>query len=282
MNKFKEVLCKRRLDVPTGGRCRGIRVSSFRSLEWVMGSNTMERGRQPAKGAISRPQTKKHQTLTLTGVSAHSLGQVESLDIGECQRCFYLGLHVAIPVLKYSSSPTDLEAVCLVYTLSVSQFKFWDVGIKKCITPGPHGKNVYERALRNKAGLRRDARSKDIKPDNILLDEEGKKGVNLNTSTTSCNDGIDSGEDVKEGIPKEPELRAEENHFGKSTLNTPDRDSNLDLPVIDSLIQCDSSALDHVATYAGTSTRKREEGSLQNLEETQLALGDGADHNTEK
>nr|CAD7395331.1 unnamed protein product [Timema cristinae] len=36
-----------------------------------------------------------------------------------------------------------------------------------------------------------------------------------------------------------------ENYFGKSTLNTPDRDSNLDHPVTDT---CESSAFDHVAT----------------------------------
>nr|CAD7586340.1 unnamed protein product [Timema genevievae] len=39
-----------------------------------------------------------------------------------------------------------------------------------------------------------------------------------------------------------------ENSFGKTTLGTPGRDSNLDLPVVDSLIYRESSALDHVAT----------------------------------
>nr|CAD7585811.1 unnamed protein product [Timema genevievae] len=39
-----------------------------------------------------------------------------------------------------------------------------------------------------------------------------------------------------------------ENHFGKATLSIPDRDSNLDLPVIGSLAHSKSSALDHVAT----------------------------------
>nr|CAD7586185.1 unnamed protein product [Timema genevievae] len=50
-----------------------------------------------------------------------------------------------------------------------------------------------------------------------------------------------------------PNLRGEtvENHFGKTTFNTPDQDSNLDLPVIDSLVYCESSALDHVAIEAG-------------------------------
>nr|CAD7589527.1 unnamed protein product [Timema genevievae] len=38
--------------------------------------------------------------------------------------------------------------------------------------------------------------------------------------------------------------------FWKNTLSIPDRDLNLDLPVIDSLVYCESSALDHVATKA--------------------------------
>nr|CAD7592107.1 unnamed protein product [Timema genevievae] len=42
-----------------------------------------------------------------------------------------------------------------------------------------------------------------------------------------------------------------ENHFGKNTLSTPDRYSNLDLPVIGSLIYYESSTLDHAATEAG-------------------------------
>nr|CAD7590110.1 unnamed protein product [Timema genevievae] len=40
-------------------------------------------------------------------------------------------------------------------------------------------------------------------------------------------------------------------YFGKTTLSTADRDSNLDLPVIGSLVYYESSALDHVATEAG-------------------------------
>nr|CAD7441126.1 unnamed protein product [Timema bartmani] len=38
-----------------------------------------------------------------------------------------------------------------------------------------------------------------------------------------------------------------ENYFGKTTFITPDRDSNLDLPVIGSLVYCESSALDHTS-----------------------------------
>nr|CAD7600202.1 unnamed protein product [Timema genevievae] len=40
---------------------------------------------------------------------------------------------------------------------------------------------------------------------------------------------------------------------GKTTLSTPDRDSNLDLPVIGTPVDCESSALDHVATEVGES-----------------------------
>nr|CAD7594926.1 unnamed protein product [Timema genevievae] len=39
-----------------------------------------------------------------------------------------------------------------------------------------------------------------------------------------------------------------ENNFGKAILSTPDRDSNLDLPVIGSLVYYESSALNHAAT----------------------------------
>nr|CAD7569618.1 unnamed protein product [Timema californicum] len=41
-----------------------------------------------------------------------------------------------------------------------------------------------------------------------------------------------------------------ENNFGNTTISTPSRDSNLDLPVIGSLVYCESSALDHAATEA--------------------------------
>nr|CAD7440078.1 unnamed protein product [Timema bartmani] len=41
-------------------------------------------------------------------------------------------------------------------------------------------------------------------------------------------------------------------HWNKeTTLSTPDRDSNLGLPTISSLVYCDSSALDHAATESG-------------------------------
>nr|CAD7432689.1 unnamed protein product [Timema monikensis] len=41
---------------------------------------------------------------------------------------------------------------------------------------------------------------------------------------------------------------------GKTTLSTPDRDSNLELPIIGSLVYCESSTLDHVNTEAGRFT----------------------------
>nr|CAD7452944.1 unnamed protein product [Timema tahoe] len=49
-----------------------------------------------------------------------------------------------------------------------------------------------------------------------------------------------------------PHLRGRrvENHFGKTTLSTPDQDSNLDLPVIGSLVYYESSALDHAVFEA--------------------------------
>nr|CAD7438888.1 unnamed protein product [Timema bartmani] len=42
-----------------------------------------------------------------------------------------------------------------------------------------------------------------------------------------------------------------ENYLGKTALSKPDRDSNLDLPVIGSLVYRESSALDHASTEAG-------------------------------
>nr|CAD7457790.1 unnamed protein product [Timema tahoe] len=56
--------------------------------------------------------------------------------------------------------------------------------------------------------------------------------------------------EIEEVYPHSREGRVE-NHFGgKTTLRTPDRDSNLGLPVIGSLVYCKSSALDHMATEA--------------------------------
>nr|CAD7570436.1 unnamed protein product [Timema californicum] len=44
------------------------------------------------------------------------------------------------------------------------------------------------------------------------------------------------------------------NHLQKTTLSTSDWDSNLDLTVINSLVQCKSSGLDHAASEAGKTT----------------------------
>nr|CAD7400198.1 unnamed protein product [Timema cristinae] len=38
----------------------------------------------------------------------------------------------------------------------------------------------------------------------------------------------------------------------KITLSTPDQDSNLNIPIISSLVYCESSALDHAATKVET------------------------------
>nr|CAD7199325.1 unnamed protein product [Timema douglasi] len=42
-----------------------------------------------------------------------------------------------------------------------------------------------------------------------------------------------------------------ENHFGETTLSTTKQDSSLGLPVIGSLVYCETSALDHAANEAG-------------------------------
>ncbi|CAG2054683.1 unnamed protein product [Timema podura] len=42
-----------------------------------------------------------------------------------------------------------------------------------------------------------------------------------------------------------------ENHYRKTILSTPDRDSNLAIPVFGSLVYCESRALDHAATEVG-------------------------------
>nr|CAD7462700.1 unnamed protein product [Timema tahoe] len=57
-----------------------------------------------------------------------------------------------------------------------------------------------------------------------------------------------------------------EDHFGKTTLSTPNRDSNIDLPVIGSLVYCKSSALDHADTEEGYIT------TGYNIEEEKMLL----------
>ncbi|CAG2053297.1 unnamed protein product [Timema podura] len=46
--------------------------------------------------------------------------------------------------------------------------------------------------------------------------------------------------------------KGEENHFGKTTFSKPDQDSNLDLPVIGSIVYCESSTLDHASIEASS------------------------------
>nr|CAD7567659.1 unnamed protein product [Timema californicum] len=63
-----------------------------------------------------------------------------------------------------------------------------------------------------------------------------------------------------------------ENHFEKTSLSTPGRDSNLDLPIIASLVYCESSTLDPAATELNEMNRKKTEevdGQLADLR-TQL------------
>ncbi|CAG2056470.1 unnamed protein product [Timema podura] len=72
-------------------------------------------------------------------------------------------------------------------------------------------------------------------------------------STESCNNQQCSG-GIRKAILKEVILHFHGGkvgkHFGTTTLSTPDRDSNLDLPIISSLVYCKSSALDYVIIEA--------------------------------
>nr|CAD7441510.1 unnamed protein product [Timema bartmani] len=47
-----------------------------------------------------------------------------------------------------------------------------------------------------------------------------------------------------------------ENHLGKTTISTPDQDSNLDLSVIGSLVYFKSDALEYAATEAGKAAKQ--------------------------
>nr|CAD7569801.1 unnamed protein product [Timema californicum] len=57
-------------------------------------------------------------------------------------------------------------------------------------------------------------------------------------------------------------LGASENHFEK-TFTRDYRDSNLDFPIIDSLLYCESGALDHVAAEAGVKSIPAQRNPLQ-------------------
>nr|CAD7400227.1 unnamed protein product [Timema poppensis] len=71
------------------------------------------------------------------------------------------------------------------------------------------------------------------------------------TSAPNTQQGTDEEERILEVIYLHLCEKKVENHFEKTTLNTPDRDSNLDLLVIISLIYCEDSAFDNAATEAG-------------------------------
>nr|CAD7452776.1 unnamed protein product [Timema tahoe] len=60
------------------------------------------------------------------------------------------------------------------------------------------------------------------------------------------------------------------NPFWGETLSTPDRESNLDLPVIGSLVYCESSALNHAATEAAAKPLR---GRLPDLNSDNTFLG---------
>nr|CAD7448027.1 unnamed protein product [Timema bartmani] len=64
--------------------------------------------------------------------------------------------------------------------------------------------------------------------------------------------------------------------LAETTLRTPSRDSNLNIPVIGSLVHCESSALDHEATEAGgdSSNRKWWEQKFYNMADTVERLED--------
>nr|CAD7433882.1 unnamed protein product [Timema monikensis] len=55
--------------------------------------------------------------------------------------------------------------------------------------------------------------------------------------------------------PKQAQSEREENHLGKTTPSSPDRDSNLDLPVLSSELNT-TSALANYTTEAGAVTSK--------------------------
>nr|CAD7587210.1 unnamed protein product [Timema genevievae] len=76
--------------------------------------------------------------------------------------------------------------------------------------------------------------------DLVLLEEEGRSKEPLQI------------EPPEEVYPHVREGRVK-NHLVKTTLSTIDRNSNLNLPVIGSLVQQESSALDHAATEVGNS-----------------------------
>nr|CAD7589043.1 unnamed protein product [Timema genevievae] len=87
--------------------------------------------------------------------------------------------------------------------------------------------------------------------------------ASLETAATEscCGAGLATGSDIEghynmahlQEIPlllRSDEEEKVENHFGKTTLNTPNRDSNLDLPGIGSLVYCKGSVLDQAAIEA--------------------------------
>nr|CAD7395876.1 unnamed protein product [Timema cristinae] len=94
-------------------------------------------------------------------------------------------------------------------------------------------------------------------------DKSSKRKSNLNCSSTTekvvTNDLIGGLEEVYLHLCG----GRVENHFGKTTFTTPNRDSNLDIPVIGSLVYCKSSVLDHAATKADVLSSTAEDGEIE-------------------
>ncbi|CAG2059336.1 unnamed protein product [Timema podura] len=67
-------------------------------------------------------------------------------------------------------------------------------------------------------------------------------------------------------------LERVETHFGKTTPSTPDRDSNFDFPVIDSLVFSESDALDHAATENHLVDNTRYQDVAKSIVKTRLLL----------
>nr|CAD7449971.1 unnamed protein product [Timema bartmani] len=61
-----------------------------------------------------------------------------------------------------------------------------------------------------------------------------------------------------------------ENHFGKTTLSTTNRDLNFDLPVFYSLVYCESSALDPAAIEVECGCHRKK--SKQNLQSRETSM----------
>nr|CAD7462430.1 unnamed protein product [Timema tahoe] len=134
--------------------------------------------------------------------------------------------------------------------------------------PGKQSSSIVKRAERPTSWHR----ESDSKPSSTM------EGKTISSSKTEMTDGGAGGGGVKTP-PKSGTLLSSilanksssggkvENHFGKPPNRTPDRDSNLNLPVIGSLVYCKSSVLDHVATKAAPRLTTRSGHILSEVKE---------------